>query len=434
MKILFIENRSKTHFYERIADELKKEHSIIFLNYNKVFKANNYQNILLQPLYKKNNIKRIYTKEIKKITDADRGLKFFNVKRNEYIFSYKLVIDNILERIKPDIIFGESTLFYEQLVINWAKRNNTLYLHPTSNRYPPNRLVFYQYDSMKPFGGSEERLSENEYLGILDKIKSGSLKPEYTKLIKQPIFTKIKYYVRITIGNVLFDKYMTPSIGRKWFLEKRKKKNIETWDNFAFDDFLKEQGLFYILYPLQMQPEMNIDYWGYPNFDQVKILKKLIQLTDDNIRVIIKPNPKSKYEMSQELIKLMKSSYRFIPLAHSVKMSDIFNKVDLVVTNTGTISLECFFSGKPCLVFGKFDNEFLVQKDLNDINKIITQIKNRKYEFPCEDDKINFLKYSIKNSYPGTIGDPVSTPDILRDENIELVNRAFSDVLNKHAS
>lgn len=433
MKLLFVENRNKTIFYEKIADKLKKDHTIIFLTYNELFKAKNHNNYILKSI-PDNKINRCYTKDIKKILDADRGINNFNIKKNHHVFKYKEEIENALSKINPDIIFGESTLFYEQLVINWAKKHNLLYLHPTGYRYPPNRLVFFKYDTMIPFKGSNDILSDFEYLDIIDKIITGNIKPDYMKDIKRPLITKMKYYFLITLGNILYDKYLTPNILRKYFIEKQKNQNIKTWDNFAFDDFKKEPDIFYILYPLQMQPEMNIDYWGYPNFNQVALLNKIIELTAENIRVIVKPNPKSKYEMSEDLIKLIKSSPRFIPLSHSVKMKDIFNKVDLFVTNTGTISLECFFANKPCITLGNFDNEFIAKTELNDIKQVVFQIQNKIYKFPKDNDKLNLLKYFLTTSYSGTIGDPIINPNILNYENIKLVHIAFEDIINKYAT
>ena len=53
-------------------------------------------------------------------------------------------ISNAIEKIKPDLVFGESTLFHELLVINACKSRGILYLHPSSCRYPTNRFSFYK--------------------------------------------------------------------------------------------------------------------------------------------------------------------------------------------------------------------------------------------------------------------------------------------------
>ena len=80
------------------------------------------------------------------------------------------------------------------------------------------------------------------------------------------------------------ERYDTPSPIVKYFLEKRKKRNILRWNELANNQFKKiELSVFKILYPLQMQPEANLDVWGRKFNNQLQVIKNIIQETDERI-------------------------------------------------------------------------------------------------------------------------------------------------------
>ena len=148
------------------------------------------------------------------------------------------------------------------------------------------------------------------------------------------------------------EKYNTPSLFRKIFLEIVLIKNIIKW-KFISQPINKNKK-FKILYPLQLQPEQNIDVWGYPYNNQTNLIKKISKtLKNKNIEIYIKLNPLTKYELSKEMIKLIVSNDNLIPLEPKYQMSDIINKVDLVITVTGSILFECVINKKPIISFKK---------------------------------------------------------------------------------
>ena len=226
MKILFIENRYKTFTFETIANELIKDgHTISFLIQNKKFlpKGDFTNYIIPYPKSKKNSS---YKKddEVKKIIASDRMQNFFQKKDTDYFYYYNQKIQEILLQKKPDIVFGESTAFHELLTIKNCKKNNILYLNPSSCRYPKNRFSFYMYDTLKPYRGSEEKLSEKKAFQIIDSIINRSQKPDYMKVIKKEKtkllkdkFLKVKSYLR-------GDYYNTPNPFVKYKIEKQKKR------------------------------------------------------------------------------------------------------------------------------------------------------------------------------------------------------------------
>jgi hypothetical protein len=430
MNILFVENRNKTILYENIIKYFSdSDLKIFWIVFNKSFIPSAGNTYIIGKSAERT--KRIFSESVNKILSADRGTNYFEVKSNYHFFNVQTELNDILNIIKPDLIFGEATSFHEQMIINWARQNSIVYLHPNSNRYPPYRFSFYLYDTLKPFEGSGEKIQGQNAEELIAKINSGSLKPDYMNMISISAIEKIKYYSKIIRSNISGEKYLTPSIDRKLRLDLTKKKVIKEWDNNSFEDFKKEEGLFYILYPMQMQPEMNIEYWGYPYSNQVKLIQYIAENTDNNIRVLVKPNPKSKYEMTKELFEFCNKNYKVIPLAHSVKMGDIIDNCDLIFTNTGTVSYEAYLRDVPVFVIGNFNNNFIKQKKLEELNDTINMVINKSYEFATVDKKIEFLNYLLSNSYKGIIGDVYLNKGILSESNLKLLAYAFYSVIEK---
>ena len=110
---------------------------------------------------------------------------------------------------------------------------------------------------------------------------------------------------------------------------------------------------FKILYPLQMQPEANIDVWGRKYNNQLQLIKQLVGAAPEDVYLVVKPNPKSKYELSSDLIDYAEKNERIIVIHHDVPMIQVFQKIDLVVTVTGTIAMECIWANKPVLTLIK---------------------------------------------------------------------------------
>ena len=158
MKILFIENRHKTFFYEPIAKKLQEEGiEISWLIQNKEFTPNLESKKYSIP-YPNAEIDIQLDNEIESLIKIDRQFNHFKQKDSSYFYYYNQKIKEILEEIKPNIVYGESTAFHELLTILNCKRKDILYLNPSSCRYPKGRFSFYKYDTLTPYSGSGEVL------------------------------------------------------------------------------------------------------------------------------------------------------------------------------------------------------------------------------------------------------------------------------------
>lgn len=437
MKILFIENRYKTKLWEVVGREFEKQgHEIHWIVQNHGFKPA-FGSINVMPYPKKFAGPKNYTPEIIKIIKADRGLNYFGVKSDDFIFGYDQKIGKLIDEIQPDIVFGESTLCHELLTIKHCKQRGILYLHPSTCRYPINRFSFYLHDTLVPYGESHDKFSDEDARNTSVAIRERTTLPDYMYVSRTRVSRKKKLMdkMRLTISYCLGERYNTPSPFVKRKLNAFYAGQIEAWEKLAVPvEDLKDE--FYVLYPLQLQPEANIDVWGYPNNDQAKVAERILSELVDGEKLIVKPNPKSKYEISPALLELVtKNPDKVIALKHSSKMNDVWPMVDLVVTVTGTVSIECVFDNKPVVMLGQalqsFQKNCMTLTQDERLRPIIELVKSNNFPVLSEDEKIDYLQQIVNTSFRGVNGDGLHNLVYLDDErNMAALLEAYYSILN----
>ena len=334
-------------------------------------------------------------------------------------------------KVEPDVVFGEATLFHELLTIEFCKEADILYLHPTSCRYPNNRFSFYLFDTLKPYSNEKCRWSESELEEALDKIVNRKAAPDYMK--KHLGVDALKYKLRklkglsysfVTSG-IIGEIYNTPPLVQKLYAETRRKLDLRKYRELStksFDSYGVENT---IVYPLQMQPEANIDVWGYPHNCQSDIIASVANRLGEGWNILIKPNPKSKYEIDNDLLRVVEKNSNVVALSHDVAMNDLFSRFDYFYTVTGTINHECLLSGKFCFS-EKSEVNKLFAKSLNCFPSL-SSLDNCSSEYI--ENPIKILKYLVSTSFPGLIGDEIHSPQVYTNDNLESVASAFRCVI-----
>ena len=127
MKILFVENQYKTYFFEAIALALKEQgHDIYWLVQSKKFAPKGNFNTTIIPYPKGKKYPIIKDEAIQAIIESDRNINYFNYKDKSHFYYYNTKIKDLVYQIKPDIAFGESTLFHELLAGKYCKELNSI--------------------------------------------------------------------------------------------------------------------------------------------------------------------------------------------------------------------------------------------------------------------------------------------------------------------
>lgn len=410
MKVLFVENRKKSLVWHCWSEFLKtKGVETAFVIYNHAFALDGDSNYIIPYPQKKDLVpfpKQYIDEDYNLIYSSDRLINHFGKNDLHYYF-YLQKIKGILDEVAPDIVIGESTQFYELFIISECKKRNILYLNPSSCRYPTHRYSFYLYDTLIPYGGSNELIPTTEAISIIDGIVHRSVKPDYMSKLKMSRSMLISYWLyemKVLRSRYQGAKYIIPSLFDKLKKDNEIKGLCKRWDAIA-NGKKNVDSNFIIMYPMQMQPEANLDVWGHQYMNQLTTIKKLVDKTQEDVIILVKPNPKAKYEFTKELLDYIENEDRVLSVPLSCTMQSCLNKSDMIVTVTGTIAIECILMNKPVLTLQHtLNNEMKNCPFLDDIKKItkyVRMVKERKFPKISEDDKIHFLNRLNATSYFG---------------------------------
>lgn len=441
MRILFIENRYATLLWREAATALeKKGHEIFWLVQNHLF-APKHKNIHIIPYPGKDSCRdESLSPELAAIALADRGERYFNITTGHYRY-YRSEIETFIDNVLPDLVFGESTQFHELMTIMICKERCIPYLAPNATRFPAGRLVFFKYDSFDAVGGSGMMLSREDALDLIQRINTRSVVPSYMKPPDRTWQSKLmRLYEqgRIAFGWFSGERYVTPSPLRRIALDREHARAVKDWDDLSSRRILPNPSVFkrWVLFPLQLQPESNIDVYGQPWIDQAEtMVRAATALGKIDATLVVKPNPKSKYEMNSEIVAAAKEQKNIIPLPHSSLMAQVFPDAPIVLSVTGTVILECIFSGKPVAVLG--ENGLANLKGVcpiskpEDISGLLEDALAEKINKVTSDDAIATIQSLHKTSYDALFWDPIAQPNLLKSEYVGKLQSAFCDVI-KH--
>jgi len=441
MKILFLENRYATLIWIAIAQGLEKRgHEVHWMVQNPMFSPKMGRvHVLPFPT----NAEKRHDDSLAWLKDVDRGVRWFGGDGTHWR-PYNQRILEILKTVKPDVVFGEPTQFHELLTLENARSLGIRFLWPGGTRYPVGRLQFFDYDTINPVGGEGRNLSDAELENMLSAIIDRRVIPSYMEVAPQTGLMKkwgaIKNKIIIIIGWLQGERYITPSPIKKIQLEREHARQYADWETFACQDLPNTiENKPWVLYPMQMQPETNIELWGRPWSYQTELVKRAAQALDKiGALLVVKPNPKSKYELSAALCELVKNTPNIIALSHTTPMKAVFPHAPLVMTVTGTVILECVFAGKPIAALGNHSmTRYPSVQALNkpeDIAQALDNVQHNKVAVATRDEAKSLLNYLYKTSYPATLWDPVNRPELMTEKNIAALISSFVDVLTHLAS
>ena len=344
------------------------------------------------------------------------------------------VIRDFLEKERPDVTFGESTAFHELQTIDLCRELSIPYLQPSTCRFPPGRFSFYRYDTLEPFSGSGETMSDEQAIKLINSIVHRTIKPDYMQKYRATLSTRLKRWndlIHLSVAYLGGEHYNTPAPWVKLRIERQRRKLIRKWNALAESRNVGSfKNSFRLLYPMQMQPEANLDVWGRPYRNQLEMLHHLYDSLPSGAVIFVKPNPKSKYELTEELLAFIASHERIVPLRHSVRMDEVLPKINMVVTVTGTIAIECILADIPVVTMVRTLNNDMKNcpfaASFEELRAWMDKVPRG--EFPRTDtlDKIRFINRLNNTSFPGI---PYET--VLNEQNVETCMMAFRKVLKE---
>ncbi|WP_422349614.1 hypothetical protein [Flagellimonas sp.] len=368
---------------------------------------------------------------IKKVISIDRQLRFFDKTSTEHFYYYDVKICEAIDKIRPDIVFGEPTAFHHLITLEICRQRDILYLFPGSCRYPINRFAFYKYDSLEPYMGSMELMDKATAVKTIEQIVSRKSPPNYMVLPKISYKDKIADKAKVLRGFLEGERNNTPPPLIKVKKNKLNKLNLEKWDEIGIKEL--DTSKFIMVFPLHMQPESSIDVWGRKYSDQNHTIKEIAKQLGAGEILYIKPNPKSSFEINEELIDLVRKTNNIKALHSTIGMNAIFNSVDLFINVVGTIAIECVLANKPIIslvktYFNDTENSFNISS-FDEIPEIVKTVQNKNHRKYSNEEKIDYINRLNAVSYKGVIADTFLNKNCVEKSNIDNLHEAFLHVI-----
>lgn len=423
MRLLFVENRFKTFFWSEIVKKLRIDHDNILVSWivqNKKFKPKD-EDCFVINYPESSQLNFNYNSDFfEKLAKMDRGVYAFDSGTSHYYYYYES-IKNYIKKFDPNFVIGESTLFHELITIEVCKELGIKYITPSTCRYPVGKFSLYVNGTLDILNYRDYSVA-NCHNQMIEDVVCRNRTPDYMK--KQQGLKSIIFKSRL-IYNKFFsllswiegERYNTPSPFKKMIISIENMNNKKDFERISLKDYKGIDWENTVLYPLQMQPESNIDVWGHPYNDQTINLKRLIERLPPGKMVLIKPNPKSKYELSSELVSLISSLDNVHAISSDISMDDIFDKVKTIYTVTGTIAIEAILAGKSVIT----ENS---SKLLGYPNVSYLDSSEIKLSIPIY-SKESLMSNLDGNSNFGLISDPIFSDYSVSIENIENICSAL---------
>ena len=359
--------------------------------------------------------------------ETDRGRTLFGAGQKHYAH-YQDEIDRALYELQPDVIIGESTLFHELLIIAACHDQGIPYLHPTGTRYPGGRMIIFDGDSQTPVAGSEEIWPIDRLETFAEALRTGTTLPDYMRIPGRgaALVRELRLLAgraRTLVGRLRGERYNTPSLARKKALSRSLKGHLETWRSL---ERTPEQGPNagpVILYPLQMQPEANIEIWGRPFNDQVAVIERCLAALPMNGQVAVKANPKAKYEVSDALLALARHDRRVVLLPLDWRMPQAQAVAIGAVTVTGTVGYEAVFGRGRCIslrhpIITEMFPTLHAETPEEAVRCLLTDPAAGQ---GSPEMTRQLLERIIATSFPGVINQPAYDPTCMTAENVTRV-------------
>ncbi len=432
MKFLFVENRYKTYFWEAMAQHLVRAgHDVAWLVQNHAFMPA-IGRVHVLPYPRRSDLRPPdESADIAFIRSSDRSINFLGGNDRHYAH-YQELIDACLNAEKPDVVVGEPTLFHELMAAGWCRRNRVRYLHPSMPGYPSGRFCIYDGDTKIPLGHSNDVPSDADCLALAQAIRTRSAIPDYMKpppldqgLRVHPVHRSWKDVRNIFFANLSGERYNTTPPWRRLWRPIGLTMRSRAWERLALNRGSRRGECPFVLYPMQMQPEANLDVWGNRHRDQTVLIAAIADALPPGWDLLVKANPKTKYEMSGELIDVVRARANVIPLPIRMPMGDVLPSARLVVTVTGTIAIETVLSGIPLAQLGPGVTEGLPGCEtiatVGALPTLIDVIVSEKFRTATDQDCIALVKKLYQTSFQGRVSDPATLPEVTQEANVAKV-------------
>jgi hypothetical protein len=447
MKVMFVENREKTLFWEHIGAWLTAcGATVSWIVQNPLFSPASHdpasaRRIHRLPFPRQQDLDRsVDTAWISThfpLLERDRGRVYFESGGAHYPH-YARHIAAALDTEQPDLVVGEATLFHELLTVDLCRQRQIAFVQPASNRYPSGRFLLFGHDSQVPLLASGLQWPDADALDLADRIATSREIPFYMQRPgRLQRWAKKGHWAltrsRVLAGRLAGDTYNTPSLSRKWALQRNVTGWLRRWGEVASLPPLPERAL---LYPMQLQPEANIDVWGRPYSDQLALIQELLTATPADVHIAVKANPKAKYELCDALFDLATREPRLCLLPMTMSMPQAQALSTGAITVTGTVGLEAITGKGRALSLRHpiIEREFPQFHAASPTEAAVRLLQDPQAGRGNTALGARLIQTLVSESFPGLVADPFSYPMAIAPDNIEAVAGPLLTLLQRCAA
>ena len=357
---------------------------------------------------------------------------------NDYIYLYYRDIKRFLLDKKVTCVFAEPTNANDLITYMICRELGIGYVSPRDMRYPPKRLVFFD-------GYRQETVLSR--LDQPDEIDGGDLIEKFARRKPTPY-----YFDKLNGMKIVYPGKIARSAIRRMKLKRlvtgRSLTHYDAWGRIKLTAG-RSRNSFYMrhlcryssleslegrlaFFGLHVQPENSIDVLGSYVSDQLKLIKDIRRALPFDMTLIIKEHPNCLGMRRPKFFRELKKIPNVKLVRHDVSSFELYQKVSLVLTVSGTVAYEAGLLGIPAVTFSPmyFGGVSSVRYCADPARlKDVAAGLSEGFARDVEADKA-FMTSLAARSYDAYWADPQFDDTVLQNDNIVKLSHAFRTLLS----
>lgn len=370
---------------------------------------------------------------------SDRTLR---LKDHYYVTKYLAYIINKIETFlrsnNIEIVFIEPTWAHEILTCKICEKIGIPVWAPVKSKLVPDKFFFFSgYKNEIAFKRSaklDNSIVADEVFNFV-QIES---KPQYfNKFSKRSKLTWSKFSVLYDISRLAITSDKNINIQPTWLNAVKSKLGAITRAPFLMwrVKFCKRSDIHdpYVLVTLHVQPEASIDVVGGRYADQLNFIRCLARTTPSTHVLVVKEHPHAFGDRKLSFYRELVSIPRVMILSPWEESRASIVNADIVISNTGTSSLEASMLGVPGVTATRMYFEKLMvvpsfDPSVEKVSELLEKAKVWKENFNFTEFK-HKLGEIKKNQFSGNCGDFKTDVNVISTKNISKLRDAFREVI-----
>ena len=367
--------------------------------------------------------------------EAEKYLAYVSARTSEF-----------LDRMEADLVIGEPSVIHDLLAVMICRATGREYVAPFGLRMPVQRFAFwsgYLENEFLVFGSRIPPEVRPEFIRmareVRDQIVVDRRKPAYFyKNSRTPRVTpKFVYKVVRGVGRAVVQSktdanmYSLHDILVKHKLHMRPVHYAGAKAQWSRIFEQPVPGEKFVLYTLHKQPEYSIDVLGAKHSNQYQTIHGIARSLPADVRLYVKEHRNCLGDRSPKDLKKIKAIPGVRLIDPFVDANELVEKCEAVVTVSGTIALESALYGKRTLLLSDhYLAGFSTAKSIDATWEVAEELRNPLPKHDPDYD-LQYLGWLLENSFEGIFTDPVSSPECVQPENLELLTNALLALIEK---